>query len=151
MDATLRAYDAATQTLIVMMYLAALADGNTHKNAKVMKTTLKGYMSAMAAYTPLLEHAGRDIRREPEASKALHQWHEHPLTHAIYQQTKCWQGKTNWKDPLTQKTVSHIRVVGSTKHANNFQEALADWLTVSLLTGYRGIEWVQDRHPIKYG
>ena len=53
MDVTLRSYDADTQILIAMMYLAALADGNTHKNAKVIKTTLEGYMTTMAAYTRL--------------------------------------------------------------------------------------------------
>ena len=61
MDVTLRAYNAATQTLISVTYLAALANGNTRNNKKVTKTTLEGYMMAMAAYTRLPEHAGRDI------------------------------------------------------------------------------------------
>lgn len=151
MDITLSSYDDATQTLIAVMYLADLADGNTYKNTKVMKTTLEGYMKAMATYTQLPENAGRDIRREPEPHKAPYQWKEHPLIHAIYQHTKRWQGKTNRKDPLTRKMVSHIRAIGTTKHKDNFHEALADWLTVSLYTGYRGIEWIQDKDPLKHG
>ena len=102
----------------------------------------------MAAYTRLPENVGRNIRLEPEAHKVPHYWQDHPLIHPIYQQhTKQWQGKTNKKDLLTQKIASHIRAVGSTKHADNFHKALADcWLMIILFTGlYRGIEWVQDR------
>jgi len=42
MDITLRPYDAATQTLIAVMYLAELVDGKTYNNIKVMKSTLEG-------------------------------------------------------------------------------------------------------------
>ena len=54
------------------MYLTELADGKTYNNIKVMKATLEGYMKAMASYMQLPENAGRDIRREPEADKALY-------------------------------------------------------------------------------
>jgi len=150
MDITLRSYDESTQTLIAIMYLAELADGQTCKNVKVMQTTLEGYMKAMAHYTRLPENAGRDIRREPQENKAPYQWEEHPLIRSIYQDTKRWQGKTNRKDPLTRKMVAHIRDIGKTKHEDNFHEALADWLTVILYAGYRGIEWIQEKDPVKH-
>ena len=50
MDITMKPYDAETQTLTVIMYLTELADGKMYKNVKVMKSTLEGYMKAMAGY-----------------------------------------------------------------------------------------------------
>ena len=60
-------------------------------------------------------------------------------------------GETNRKNPLTRKMVSYIRDIGKTKHEDNFHEALADWLIVALYAGYRGIEWMQKKDPIKHG
>ena len=45
----MRSYSEASQTLTAVVYLAELAEGQTCKNVKVMKTTLEGYMKAMAA------------------------------------------------------------------------------------------------------
>jgi len=120
----LKPYNAEIQTLHVVIYLAELADGKTYNNIKVMKSTLEGYMKAMASYTQLPENAGRDIRREPEADQALYQWKEHPMIKSIYQQTTRWLGKTNWKYPLIRRMVTYIRNLGkpntkrtSTKHS----------------------------------
>jgi len=150
MDITMRSYSEVSQTLTAVVYLAELAEGQTCKNVKVMKTTLEGYMKAMAAYTKLPENAGRDIRKEPQADKSPYQWEEHPLIRSIYQDTRRWQGKTNRKDPLTRKMVAYIRNIGKSTHKDNFYEALADWLVIILYAGYRGIEWIQEKDPIKH-
>ena len=132
------------------MLLVALANGNTYNNSKEeMKAILKGNL---AAHTRLRGNMGRDIQQEAEAYKCPPEsWREHPLIHTIYQHTRWWQWKTNQKDPLTQKLVSHIRVIGKTKHTDNFYKALADWLMVSLSVGYWGMKWIQDKDPVKHG
>ena len=47
--------------------------------------------------------------------------------------------------------VNYIRNMGTTKHKDNFFEALAYWLIITLYAGYRGMEWIQEKDPINHG
>ena len=86
LDITLRSYDLQTQTLIAVMYLAKLAEGDT------ISRTLKGYMTAMATYTLVSDNVGYNIGKELETHKYVYQWKIHPFIVSIYSHTKRWQG-----------------------------------------------------------
>ena len=101
-------------------------------------------MKVVATYSLLPEHAGRDIRKELIPNVAPWKWQFHPIIHSIYRHTQRWQGKVNRKDSLTYAMIEWIREKGRGLHKDNFWTALADWLNVIIIEGYRGIEWVHE-------
>ena len=69
----------------------------------------------------------------------------------IYNFVKRWQGKVNSKDPLTYEIIRLIRNVGKQMHKDNYYEALADWLDVIMIEGYRGVEWCHHKWCNRFG
>ena len=105
----------------------------------------------MAKYAMLSENAGRDICLEP--NPRLHAWQlkVHPMILDIYAHWRWWQGKTNQKDEMTYLIIDAIRQIGRQHPKDNYWEALANWLDVAAIEGYRGCEWVQEKDPAKHG
>ena len=72
MDVTLKSYPLPTQTLIAIIYLSYLSEGETCNNLIVRKPTLKGYMDAVTQYS--LFYVGRDICLDPDPTVPTSQW-----------------------------------------------------------------------------
>ena len=72
---SLKSFDLPTQTLIAIVYLCWLADGNTIKDMQIRKTSLQGYMSAVCDYS--INACGRDICLDPDPYAHYTKWKQH--------------------------------------------------------------------------
>ena len=144
-----------SQTLIAIVYLSVLSDGFNCKNISIRKSTLRGYMHAVTLYSQA--NCGRNILLNPDTTLPTSLWKEHQMIKLICDYQSRVKGPTNKKDPLTKRMITHMRnrarFLAATPDC--FQLALIPWLVLTLTTGYRGIEWLQehdidDKHDFTY-
>ena len=93
-----------------------------------------------------MANCGRNIllNLDPDLPTLL--WKEHQMITLICDYQSHMKGPTNKKDPLTKCMITHMqeRVKGLKGREDCFQKALIPWLVLLLITGYRGIEWLQE-------
>jgi len=146
MDITLSTVNPYSQTLTTIVYLSVLSKGYTCKDISVQKSTLQGYMRDFVLYS--MANCGRNILLNPETDLPTLVWKEHQMIKLICDYQSCMKGPTNKKDSLTKRMITHMqeRVKGLKGREDCFQKAFISWLVLSLTTGYRGIEWLQEHN-----
>ena len=154
-EVTLMSVKPYSQTLIAIVYLSALSKGFNCKNISIRKSTLRGYMHCVALYSQA--NCGRNILLNPDTNLPTSLWKDHQMIKLISNYQSRMKGPTNKKDPLTKRMISHMQdrarfLVGT---PDCFQQALTPWLVLTLMTGYCGIEWLQehnidDEHDFTY-
>ena len=146
LDVSLKSFDLATQTLIAIVYLCWLADGNTIKDMQVRKTSLQGYMSAVRDYS--LNVCGRDICLDPDPNAHYTKWKQHRMLDYVYDYQKKIDGRKRKKEPITKRLIQYMIDKNKEGNPNRLAKALIDWLILGLTTGYRGVEWCQEHNPM---
>ena len=60
---------------------------------------------------------------------------------------KKWTGMPRRQEPLTKEMIIHLAKQQAEARAdgNSHDSAIIDWYVVGLHTGYRGIEWLQEK------
>ena len=107
-------------------------------------------MRGVALYS--MANCGRNILLNPDPDLPTSMWREHQMFKLICDYQSRMKGPTNKKDPLTKRMITHMqeRVKGLKGREDGFQKALIPWLVLSLTTGYRGIEWLQEHEIDRY-
>ena len=154
-DVTLISVNPCSQTLIAIIHLSVLSKDFTCKDISVRKSTLQGYMRGVTLYN--MANFGRNILLNPNPHLPTSLWKEHQMIKLICDYQSCMKGPTNKKDPLTKHMITHMqdRARGLVGRSDCLQRALIFWLVLTLTTGYRGIEWLQehdinDKHDFTY-
>ena len=79
-------YNAGTQTTIAIVYASLLSSGATIKGLVTRKSSLCGYMDAVAQYS--IEACGRDITLDPDPKTDPLNWKKHRMISYIEQYQK---------------------------------------------------------------
>ena len=70
----------------------------------------------------------------------------------ILNESKRWESIPNRREPLTKEMVEYVINKGkelAKSNQDNIYSALSDWLILGLQTGFRRMEWAQDRAYLK--
>ena len=109
-------------------------------------------MKAVTIYSK--HYTGQDICLDPDPNTPPIFWKQHPMIQHIYDYQKKFKGKQKKMDPLTKRMLLHmIERAQYLKRTNPdcLELAIIDWLILSLTTGFRGIEWCQEKDPSQHG
>ncbi len=127
------------KNIAIIIYLRALGVGETIQNKIVRKATIVQYLDAVAK---LFEEEGLgDPRIDKDTGK------EHAFIGLILKEIERWENMPNRREPVTKTMVKHLQGSCKRHHKDHLDDALADWMIVGLHTGYRRIEWAQEKEP----
>jgi hypothetical protein len=142
-DAQLMDLAPKVQTYVLITYCNFLCQGNTLKGIICREPTIKGYMQVASQF--VASRVGRDVRCFEEPDKPHWQWKEHPFFDTRLKEVRRWQGIKNRQEAVTKTMVNLLRQWVQEQDNNSHDKALLDWLIVGLYTGFRAIEWLQEK------
>jgi hypothetical protein len=142
-DATLQAIDATVRPVIMAFYTEFCCVGNTLNNKLVRKSTVDQYLDIAITYVK--SNITVDPSIDPFTNK------RHGLISSALDELKRWEKVPNRRMPLTIPMIMWLIEYAKTKHEDSLENALADWFIMGIHTGYRSIEWCQEKDPKKHG
>jgi hypothetical protein len=138
-DASLKSYHPEIRPIIIAFYTESCCVGNTINNKLVRKATVDQYVNTAIKYA--LEVSGIDPSIDPSTNK------RHNLIEAALQELKRWEKVPNRRQPLTIPMIRWLKQKAESTHEDSLENATIDWLIVGLHTGYRSVEWCQEKDP----
>ena len=142
-DATLVAYHAHVRPVVLSFYTEYCCVGNTLQNKIVRKATVDQYLDVAVKFVK--SHTKTDPTIDPETAK------RHEFIEAALAELKRWEKVPNRRMPLTIAMIRWLADQAKATHVDSLENAIVDWLIVGLHTGYRSIEWCQEKNPEKHG
>jgi hypothetical protein len=127
------------RNIAMILYLRTLGAGDTIQNRIVRKSTIVGYLDAVAEM--FTDQKMQDPRIDPKTGKI------HRLIDTILKEIERWESMPNRREPVTKTMVRHLQGTSKDHHEDSLDTAITDWMIVGLHTGYRRIEWAQEREP----
>jgi hypothetical protein len=149
-DPTLSAYHPEIAPVIMALYTEYLCTGHTLKNKLIRKTTIDQYLKEAVEYCMTdPSGAGPTPRTDPRLD--LTTGEVHIFISSALKEVKRWEEVPNRRQPLTKQMIRNLKERAKKKHADSLEDSIADWLVCGLHTGFRSVEWAQERDPDKHG
>jgi hypothetical protein len=117
--------------------------GNTLNNKLIRKAPIDKYLSTAIKY--IIETSGNDPSIDPSTKK------QHSLIDASLHKLKRWETVPNQRHPLTIPMIRWLKQKAEPTNNDSPEKAMVDWLIVGIHTGYRSVEWSQEKDPTKDG
>jgi hypothetical protein len=141
-DASLQAIDETVWPVIMAFYTEFCCVGNTLNNTLIRKSMVDQYMDIAITYVK--SHTSIDPSIDPSTNKC------HSLISSALDELKHWNKVPNRRMPLTIPMISWLIEHAKTKHEDSLENALSDWFIMGIHTGYRSIEWCQEKDTKKH-
>ena len=136
-NVSLKGFTQVVRNVIMACYVAHLASGQTLLCRSIKMCTIRKYLKATSDLSIPFQMMNPTVDIQAKESKFIKD---------ILHETHRWESMHKHREPITKDMVSFIRTKGSfLSLQDNIYTVLNNWLTLGLQTGFRRIEWAQDK------
>ena len=136
-NVSLKGFTQVVRNVIMACYVAHLASGQTLLCRSIKTCTIRKYLKAASDLSIPFQMMNPTVDIQAKESKFIKD---------IMHEAHRWESMPKRREPITKDMVSFIRTKGSSLSLqDNIYTVMSDWLTLGLQTGFRRIEWAQDK------
>ena len=115
-------------------YVCHLSMGNTILCKQIRTETVKEYIKQTVKYFT--------SQGQPDPTLTI-TGNRAPIIQDILNESERWENVANRREPLTWQMVDHVRMTAASESIDSLEQAMVDWLTIGMFTGFRLSEWAQ--------